>query len=561
MRGGGRAHRSGWDFWSYATLGASLVFLLLLVYPLVRLLLASFLPEAGTFAAAGEDFGFFDTYIHFFSSRYYYSTLYNSFFVATLAAIFSLVIGTIVAYIVSRIRIPGRLLLRVAVVMVFVSPPFIGAYAWVLLLGRMGIITRVVQMIGITLPDIYGWRGIVLVFTLQAFPFVFLLVSSGLKSIDQSLEDAAVNLGRTHLGAFFTVFLPLMIPSISTGALLVFVTAFADFGTPMIIGEGFRVLSQTVYTSFINEFGGNPRFASTLAVLMLIVTISALLIQRNIARRWSFGQEAVTPLRTITASRPVTIAASVVVYGIVIAASLPSITIIVSSFLRSVGPMLLPEFTLEGYTRAVRLPRALRNTAVFASTATVLCVLTGTIMGYVVSRRRGRVPAMIDSVSMVPYAVAGVVLGVALLISFGGRPFYLTGTGTILVLAYFIRRLPYTVRSTAGMLHQTGVQTEEASINLGVPPGRTFLKITVPIISPSIIAGALLTWATVSREFNSTVMLYSGRTRTLSVEVFGYVLYGSFGQASVVGTVLLLVAVIPIILMFRLFGRGEESLV
>ena len=549
-----------WNFWTVITLLTVVLFAALLIYPLFRLVLSSFTPNAGTFGA-DQDFGFFDTYVEFFTIPYYYTTLLNSFFVSIMATLFAVAIGLPLAYLVNRIDIPGRLLVRAAVVLTFVSPPFIGAYAWVLLLGRNGFITNLLQTIGIVLPSVYGWRGIVLVFTLQAFPFVFLLVSAGLRSIDQSLEDAAINLGRTHFGVFRTIILPLIVPSISTGALLVFVTTFADFGTPMIIGEGFRVLAALIYSEFVNEFGGNPRVASTLSMLLLTVTVGALLVQRWFAQRASYGQEAVKPLgiRRVPAGK--TVAAAAFVYLVVGAAFLPTITIFVSSLLESRGPMLIGKFSLEGYRSALRLPLALRNTITFVSLSTLLCVIIGSLVGYVVARRRGRLTALIDTMSMVPYAVAGVVLGVSLSISYGGYPWYLAGTGTILVMAYLIRRLPYTVRSVSGMLHQVGVQTEEASVNLGVPPGRTFWYITVPQIGPALISGALLTWATTAREFNSTVMLYTGRTRTMSVEVFAQVLQGNFGAASVVGTVLILVTLIPILLLFKVFGKDEEILV
>ncbi len=547
------------DFWDVITYVSIAIFAILLVYPLFRLVMASFLTPAGTFAAT-EEFSMIQTYVEFFTIRYYYQTMINSFLASILATIFAVLIGVPVAYLIYRIDIPGKLLVRVAIVLTFVSPPFIGAYAWVLLLGRAGVLTSFFANLGITLPSIYGWRGIVLVFTLQAFPFVFLLVSSGLRSVDQSLEDAAINMGRSPFGVFRTVILPLIIPSISTGALLVFVTTFSDFGTPMIIGEGFRVLATLVYTEFVNEFGGNPRVASTLAILMLSVTVGALLIQRYFASRSSFGQEAVTPLGIRWVSTPQRILATVVVYGVVIAALLPTITIVVSSFLESRGPLLIARFSLEGYRSAARLPLAFRNSVIFVFVSTVLCVVVGTLMGYIVARRKNRLTAAIDTLSMTPYAVAGLVLGVALSISFGGAPFYLSGTGLILIMSFFIRRLPYSVRSVSGLLYQMGPHTEEASVNLGVPPGRTFLRVTLPQITPAVLSGALLTMATIAREFNSTVILYSGRTRTLPVEVFVQVLQGNFGAASVVGTVLIVLTLVPIVVLFKVFGKDEQAL-
>jgi iron(III) transport system permease protein len=544
-------------FWGVLTLASAALFLILLVLPLASLVAASFAPSRTT---AGPGFSVWNTYVEFFTFRYYYGTLINSVIVSTIATVFAVLIGFPLAYLVARVELPGKLLVRAAVVLTFVSPPFIGAYAWILLLGRNGIITRTFETIGVSLPSVYGWQGIVLVFTLQAFPFVFLLVSSGLRSIDQSLEDAAINLGQTRLGALRTVILPLMVPSISTGALLVFVTTFSDFGTPMIIGEGFRVLAALIYSEFINEFGGNPRVASTLSVILLTVTIGALLIQRWYAKRASFGQDAMKPLGVFRLPPLGAFLAGAFVFGVVLMALLPTITIVISSFLEARGPILLPRFSIEGYRLARRLPLALQNTVVLVTTATLLCVFVGSLIGYVVSRQKGRLVAAIDTMSMIPFALAGVVLGVSLSITFGGSPFFLAGTGAILVLAYFIRRLPYTVRSVSGMLHQLGEQQEEASINLGVPPALTFLWITVPQITPALMSGALLTWATTAREFNSTVMLYVAQTRTLPVEVFTQVLQGNFGAASVVGTVLIMMTLIPIVVLFRVFGKDEEFL-
>src|SRR5690606_36016170 len=139
----------------------------------------------------------------------------------------------------------------------------------------------------------------------------------------------------------------------------------ADFGTPMIIGEGFRVLATLIYTEFVNEFGGNPRVASTLSVMLLAVTIRALLLQRAWAKRTSYGQEAIRPLSVYRLSPVGTALAALAVYGIVFSAFLPPLTICVSSFLKSQGPMLLPAFTLAGFRLGSRLPLAFRNTLLF----------------------------------------------------------------------------------------------------------------------------------------------------------------------------------------------------
>ena len=127
-------------------------------------------------------------------------------------------LGAPLAYFVTRFDIPGKLVVRALIVLTFVSPPFIGAYAWILLLGRNGVITGWLAGIGVKLPSIYGVGGIVLVFTLQALPFVFLLVSAGLRTVDQSIEDAAINLGRRPSAVALRVIAPLIVPSLATVA-------------------------------------------------------------------------------------------------------------------------------------------------------------------------------------------------------------------------------------------------------------------------------------------------------------------------------------------------------
>lgn len=540
------------SFWSIVTLAALAIFIFLLILPLGKLLFTSIFSD-GEMAI--------DTYVRFFTKSYYYETLLNSFLVSILATLFATLIGAPLAYLITRYNIPGKLILRAGIVLTFVSPPFIGAYAWVLILGRNGVVTQWFDKIGFSLPSIYGMRGILLVFTLQALPFIFLMVSSALRSVDQSVEDAAINLGRKPLSVVLGIIAPIIIPAASTGGLLVFVTSFSDFGTPMILGEKFRVLAPLIYTEFNNEHGGNPVVASSLALIMLVVTVGALLLHSWYMRRKSHGSEVLRPLEPRTLKGWRHSLAVAYVYIVVGLAALPLITIVISSFLKTKGPKLTAEFTLSGYAESTRLGLSLKNSLFFSVTATILCVIAGSLIGYVVTRRRDPLAQTVDLFSMVPYAVAGVVLGIAVSVTFGGSPFFLGGTGAILILVYFIRRLPYSIRTVAGTLSQIGTQTEEASVNLGVGPAKTFWKITVPQIAPGILSGTLLTFATVIREFNSTVILYSGKTRTIPVEVFSHVLQGNFAKASVVGTVLILMSAIPIVVLFKFMGKDEDVLI
>lgn len=542
------------SFWNVVSVLAVLAFAVLLVYPLLRLGIPSFsVPD-------GSQGSLLSIYVKLFTERYYRAALVNSILLATMTTLVATALGTALAYTVSRFDIRGKLFVRIAIVMTFVSPPFIGAYSWILLLGRNGVITVFFRNLGLETPNIYGWFGLVLVLALQGFPFVFLMVSSGLKSIDQSVEDAANSLGQRPFKVIFKVIFPLIIPSISTGALLVFVTAFTDFSTPSIIGQNIDVFPRVIYSEFINEMTGNYQLASALSVVTLVVTLGALMFQRWFARRHAYGQEAIRPLAVKKLPRGRRWLAEALVFLFVGIACLPLVVVVITSFLKTTKSRFIWEFTLDGYRTAPRVWESFSNTVMLTTFATLLCVTVGSLIGYIVARRKNRISGVIDAMSMTPYAVPGIVLGIAFSMAFNQAPFYLAGTSAILVLVYFIRRLPYSIRSTAGALAELGPQTEEAAVNLGLSPGRTFLKITVPIIAPAIVSGAILSWATIIREFNATVILYGPATGTMSLEVFKQVIAGNFGNASVIGTLLIAVSLVPIFILFKVLGKDEEYL-
>lgn len=546
-------YRQGFNFWTLMPLLAIALFLILLIYPLVRMFVESL---------TGTDADVLGVYAELFSKAYYYESLINSLFIGAVVTILAGVVGVTVAYLVSRFNVPGKLFVRASVVLTLVSPPFIGAYSWILLFGANGLLRKGLEGVGIDLPSIVGVPGLIVVLTLQGLPFVFLMTSSALSNVDQSVEDGSINLGRTRTSTFFRAIFPLLRSGISTGMLLVFVTAFADFGTPAIIGKNVRVFPTLVYNSYINEAqGANFSQAASLSVVLLVVCIGALLIQRSYGKRHSYGVAAVTPLAPIRLTGGKRALATAVVYAVILIAILPLLTVIVTSFLKTEFQRFTMEFTFDGYTTDPALLSSLGNTLVFTTIATVMCTVAGCLVGYVIARRRTRLGATIDLLSMVPYAVAGVVFGIAFSMGFGSAPFFLAGTGTILVLAYFMRRLPYSIRAVSSLLSQLGTSAEEASVNLGVAPAKTFWRVTIPMIMPAVASGALLTWATVIREFNATAILYGSQTATMTVQVFSNVSYGHFENASAMGTILIIVSLVPVIVLMTAFGKNEEILI
>lgn len=542
-------------FWPLVTIAVLLVLGALLMLPVLNIIGLSL-------SGGAKDGGLLNHYRNFFGEPFYYRTLFNSLWVSCSAMVFAVILGVPAAYFVKRYDIWGKGFIRAAVVLTFVSPPFIGSYSWVVLFGRSGIATQLFADLGIALPSIYGPQGIIFVFTLQFFPFVFLLVSSGFKAIDQSVEDAALNLGSSEFRTFRTVIAPLLVPSITTGALLVFIASFTDLGTPIILGEKFRVLPVLIYGEFVNEFGGRPVLASALSVILLAVTTGALLLQRVIAAHHAHGTSAVRPLEVQEQPLGKRIAATFYVFLLIGVALLPIINILISSFLQANGPVLVAKFTLGNYQQiAGRLAAPLWNTVFFTTTATLLCALVGTAVAYIIVRRPGPIAGPLDTIVMFSYAVPGIVLGVGLVVTYHDEPFALTGTALILILAYFIRRLPFSVRSSVSMLQQIARDTEDASVNLGAGPGRTFIKITIPMLATAILSGALLTWSNTIRELGATLILQSSNTSTIAIEIFNEVVNGNFGIASALGTVLIGLTFLPLLVLFIVIGKKEDVLV
>ena len=223
------------DFWFFTKFFVIVAMCLFIVYPFYTILTKS------VFSNKVEGLTLYN-FVRFFSKPYYYQTLIRSIVVCSATVLTTTIIGVPIAYVMTRYNIAGKQLLHIFIIMSLMSPPFIGAYSWILLMGRNGLVAKLFKLVGMTAPTIYGRGGIIFVFTLHLFPYIYLYTSGAMNSIDASLEEAAENLGMNKLKRIWTVTLPVILPSILAGCVMVFMTALADFGTPMLLGEGYTVL-------------------------------------------------------------------------------------------------------------------------------------------------------------------------------------------------------------------------------------------------------------------------------------------------------------------------------
>ena len=543
------------DFWTIVTLVIALIFLLFFIYPLFSLFLSGFKD-----AATGEFT--FANFARFFQKKYYYNALINSFTVTICVTILAILIGAPLAYLTTAFNIKGKKLIEILVIISMLSPPFIGAYSWVLLGGRSGVITKFFEnYLGITIPPIYGFAGILLVFTLKLYPFIYLYVSGALKKIDVSLLEAAESLGCRPIKKIATVILPLILPTLLAGSLLVFMNALADFGTPMLIGEGYNVMPVLIYSEFISEVGGQANFAAALATIMVIITSIVFLVQKYVVNKKSFTMSSLRPMVAKNLKGVKNILAHLFVYFVVFLAIIPQLTVIYTSFLNTKGSRFVNEFSLKSYSTVFnKLGSAITNTYTYGAIAIVIIVILGMFIAYISTRRKNALTAVIDTITMFPYIIPGSVLGITLLLAFNKKPLVLSGTFVIIVIAYVVRRLPYTLRSSAAILYQISPSMEEASISLGYSPVKTFFKVTAVMMLPGVFAGAILSWITTINELSSSVILYTGSTKTLSVSIYTEVIRASYGTAAALSTILTITTVISLLIFFKVSGSKEISL-
>ena len=543
------------DFWFWVKVLVVGIMLLFLIYPFCTLITKSFFSSKTGLLSL-------DNYIRFFTKKYYYSALFRSLFVSSVSTITTLIVGVPIAYLMNRYNIWMKKYIHIFIIMSLMSPPFIGAYSWIMLFGRAGLGNSFFKdTFGIALPSVYGKMGIILVFTFKLFPYVYLYTSGAMGSIDSSLEEAAENLGSSKLRRLFTVTIPVIIPSIAAGAIMVFMTSLADFGTPMLLGEGYMVLPVLVYNEYMSEIGGNAYLASALSVIVVLCSTTVLLVQKHLVSKKNYVMTAMRPPQEIELHGVKRFLITFPVALVTFIGILPQIVVIVSSFIKADFTGFIGGFSLDSYiTIFNRLGTNIKNTFLFSTIAIVFIIIIGMLISYIIVRQKGIAGQVMDMLIMFPFVIPGAVLDISLIVAFNKEPLILTGTAAIMIIAFVVRKLPYTVRSGSAFLQQMDPSVEEASINLGVSPMKTFFTLTARLMAPGILSGGILSWITCINELSSSVMLYGGKTSTISVAIYTEVVRNSYGTAAALATILTVSTVVSLLIFLKV-SKGKVSIV
>ena len=548
------------EVWTVVSILLLVLFLGFLVYPMLGLLKQSVFNSDGQFTWV--NFERFFTY----TNGYYLKPIWNSVKVTVSSTLVSLILGIPIAYFYSFYKIRGAKVIFVVSVLCSMSAPFIGAYSWILLMGRSGVITKFLSgTLGIAVGNIYGFKGILLVQSLKFFPLVFIYMNGAFKNIDNTLLEASANMGCTGVRRLFKVVLALSMPTILAASLMVFMQAFADFGTPMVMGEGYQTFPVMIYNAYLGEGGADRNFAAALAVVAVLITAVIFFIQKWGTSKFKFSMNALHPVEKKKAKGLSGVLMHLYCYALVALAFLPQMYIIYLSFceykgsIRQMNPDGSPIYGLGNYEQAAKklMARSIKNTAVMGILALAVIIVVAVLIAYLVVRRASALNNTIDTISMLPYIMPGSVVGLALLLAFGAKPLALTGTFAIMVISFVIRRLPYTIRSATATLMQISLSIEEAAISLGASKLKTFIKITVPMMANGILSGAILSWVAIVTEMSSSIILYSNKSITLTMSTYLAILRGNDGIAAAFATILTVVTILSLLLYLKI-SKSED---
>ncbi len=483
------------------------------------------LPVAETLRGAFFDTGgrFTLTYLaEVFRNPIYLEGLGNSFAVALCVTVLATLLALPLAWVSDRFLFPGKTLLGALVLVPMILPPFVGAIGVRQILGQRGALNALLAHLGLQDPSApVDWLGtgqfwgVVLMISLNLYPIIYLNAAAALANIDPAMEEAAENLGCTGLRKFLRITLPLIMPGLFAGGTIVFIWAFTELGVPLMFDFN-RVASVQVFNG-IKDIGGNP-FPYALVTVMLV---SAVVLYA--AGKLVFGRSAHAMMSKATSlggPRPAGplagLACAALFSAVFLVAVLPHIGVILVAIAGNWYGTVLPDsFTLDHFRQALGHELALpsiRNSLRYAGLAVALDLVLGVAIAYVVVRTKLAGRQFLDALAMLPLAVPGLVLAFGYLaMTQEGKLFEFLNPVRdpliLLVIAYAVRRLPYVVRSAAAGFQQTSATLEEAAQNLGATPLRALCRVTLPLITANLMAGALLAFSFAMLEVSDSLLL------------------------------------------------------
>ena len=502
-----------------------------------------------------------------FSQSVVLESVLTSLGVSILTVLFCALLGIPLAFLFERYVFPGRRLFAVLASLPLVLPPLVGAVAFIFLCGESGILARMVQSalnLNSSPWSLHGWPALLLFHTYTMYPFFYVLTGAGLRRIDAGLAEAGRSLGGTPAYVLFRVVLPQLTPSLVAAGLLVFMTSMASFSAPLLFGGDVRVLTLEIFTA---RQRGDLGLALTETVILAVFSLATLIFFQRYEGTRRFAAAALKgtgrKLRPVTNGTARTVA---VVCGIVfsILLILPVATLVLVSFAREgawTTQTLPPSYTFANYARVLTEKDAYSvflNSLSMSGIAAIAALIWSFVVASLVTGKGSRVwKRFVSFLVLIPWALPGTVVAIAIAESYGKSSlllgsFVLVGTFWILPVVYFLRFMPLVVRAVQASMEQLDPALNEAAGSLGARWWQRFRRVTLPLVLPGAVAGALLAFVIGLGEYVASVLVFVPSNRPVSIAIASELRDFNLGSAATYGVILIAIIAISMVVASRL---------
>ncbi len=539
-------------------LGAALILIFLMILPLGAIFRTSLWDESGF--SIGR-------YLEVFTNEQFLKAIWNTLIISTWVGAIAVVIGALLAWLVTRTDLPWKKAIRALVMASFVTPPFLGAFAWTLLAGpnagALNKFYRAVTGSEEALFNIFTMPGLIFVMALYSFPFVFSMIANVCELISSDLEDAAEILGANKWRIAWTVTFPLALPALVGGFILAFLHSLSLFGAPAILGlpAGLHTITTQIWALF--QYPPRLDMAAAFSVPLLLATMLLIAAQKKILGRRGFstvggkgGQKRL--LRLGWATAPVLLVVFVILS---LAVFLPYWILLKAALSKAWAmPLTWDNFSLKNFSFAFfeygDTQRAIYNTFKLGIlTATVGTVLA-TLIAYITNRNLFRGARYLTFFALAPLVIPGIVLAVGLFIVYTRPPLVLYGTVWILFVAYLTKEMPIGYSQAESTFKSIHPELEDASRIIGANRLTSLIDVTAPLARSGLIAAWSFIFIGVIRELSASILLFAPSSKVVSVVIFDLKEEGQVGVIAVLGILLLLVS-FGVILSVQWFAGRE----
>ena len=540
------------DWTAPVSIAMALLLAVLVLLPMAWLVVTSLRDAAKAFTL--------DHYRHLFIDPAFVEPLVTTLWTSAAVGTICVITAAPMAWRVARTDLPGKRLMRTLILASFVTPPFLGAFAWVLLGGpNAGLLNKwyyalfdLKPFVDAALINIFSAWGMVFVMALYTFPYVFTFVANSLDVIPSELEEASAILGAPAWRTAAHITLPLVVPALLAGFLVAFLQSMTLFGTPAILALPAGVDTMTTKIWSLFQFPPQLGLAAAASLPLLLITVVLLRTQTAIMGRRGYsvigGKSSGARLIRLGPWKIPALSLFAVVLGCSIV--LPYGVLLRTAFVKNWSGPVIGNFSLEHwhfvFFEFSQTKSAFVNTFVLGVTAATAATILVTTVGYLGLRKLVWGHRYLAFLATAPVAIPGIVLAVGLFLSYTQPPLVLYGTLWIIFLAYLTKELPVGYQQVASSLKSVHPELEDASRIFGATRLRALFDITAPLIRNGVIATWILVFIGSIRELSATILLFTARTKTISVTMFDLRESNDWGPIAVLSITMLVITFVMV---------------